>query len=194
MSTRFGLIAVVLALAAGPGPVHALDADDAATLADFNRRVVVYAELHYMLEATVPRIGVSPDPAEIGRAVEALGAAVRKARVGAREGDVFFPAAAQIFRRIIREQYRNRFLELRIMTHDDVPPLDPPVVNGHWPGEAFTFMPPDLLARFPALPGELQYRFVNRDLVLWDAHANVIVDVIRRAIPEETTTLIADLD
>jgi hypothetical protein len=44
-------------------------------------------------------------------------------------------------------------------------------------------MPPDLLAVFPRLPSELDYRFVHRDLVLWDVRADLIVDVLRDAIP-----------
>jgi hypothetical protein len=44
-------------------------------------------------------------------------------------------------------------------------------------------MPPKLLAGLPPLPDELQYRFMNRDLVLWDVHANVVVDLIKRAMP-----------
>ena len=46
-------------------------------------------------------------------------------------------------------------------------------------------MPPDLLAVFPRLPSELDYRFVHRDLVLWDVRADLIVDVLRDAIPLE---------
>jgi hypothetical protein len=45
-----------------------------------------------------------------------------------------------------------------------------------------TFMPPNVLCQLPTLPEELEYRFVNRDLVLWDAHADVIVDVMRGAL------------
>jgi hypothetical protein len=36
------------------------------------------------------------------------------------------------------------------------------------------------------LPEELEYRFINRDLVLYDGHANLIVDFVRDAIPPTT--------
>jgi hypothetical protein len=35
-------------------------------------------------------------------------------------------------------------------------------------------------------PRELEYRFVHRDLVLWDVRADLIVDVLRDAIPVES--------
>ena len=56
-------------------------------------------------------------------------------------------------------------------------------VNGKWPGPAMTVMPVTVLCQLPPLPEELEYRFVNRALVLWDAHADVIVDVMPDALP-----------
>jgi hypothetical protein len=35
----------------------------------------------------------------------------------------------------------------------------------------------------PGLPAELEYRFVGRNLVLLDAEANLVVDVVREALP-----------
>lgn len=48
-------------------------------------------------------------------------------------------------------------------------------------------MPPKLLLALPLLPEELEYLFVNRDLVLWDWHADLIIDVLPNAIPRDTT-------
>jgi hypothetical protein len=42
------------------------------------------------------------------------------------------------------------------------------------------------LAALPKLPKELEYRFLGRDLVLWDLHAGLIVDFIPRALAETT--------
>jgi hypothetical protein len=41
---------------------------------------------------------------------------------------------------------------------------------------------PTVLQVFPPLAEELQYRFVDRDLILWDEHANLIVDVLPDAV------------
>jgi hypothetical protein len=48
-------------------------------------------------------------------------------------------------------------------------------------------MPPTMFMALPELPDELQYRFVGRDLVLIDLHANLVVDVLREALPAETS-------
>jgi hypothetical protein len=50
-------------------------------------------------------------------------------------------------------------------------------INGTYPKSApKSTMPPSLLARFPQLPEELEYRFIGRTLVLLDTAANIIVD------------------
>ena len=52
-------------------------------------------------------------------------------------------------------------------------------VNDRWPkGVPFIFVPPQLLSALPPIPGELQYRIVGHALVLWDHHADLIVDVL----------------
>ena len=43
-------------------------------------------------------------------------------------------------------------------------------------------MPPNLLAALPDLPEDLEYRIVNRDLILHDIDANIVVDVIDNAV------------
>jgi hypothetical protein len=59
-----------------------------------------------------------------------------------------------------------------------------PRVNGAYPESApYSMVSPNVLCNFPELPEELQYRFWGRDLLLWDYHANVIVDVLPDAIP-----------
>ena len=52
-------------------------------------------------------------------------------------------------------------------------------VNMEWPEQVlFGFVPPQLLATLPLLPPELQYRIIGNTLVLWDHHANLIVDFL----------------
>jgi hypothetical protein len=64
------------------------------------------------------------------------------------------------------------------------PPLH---VNMAWPTEVtFEFVPPQLLQVLPPLPVELQYRIIGRDLVLWDHHADLIVDFLPGAFINET--------
>ena len=160
---------------------------DAARIGEFNQRVQAYHDLHLRLEGSVPTVKVSSDPAEIRKAIDSLRAAIRAARADARQGDVFSADIAALFRRLIREGCAGDFRALMEVTHEETPPLRHPKVNESWPGEGFTVMPSNLLCSLPALPEELQYRFVNRDLVLWDIHADLIVDFIVDAIPAATT-------
>jgi hypothetical protein len=56
-------------------------------------------------------------------------------------------------------------------------------VNSRYPATApLPTVPPNLLVRLPQLPEELEYRIVNRDLILRDVNANLIVDFIPSAI------------
>jgi hypothetical protein len=57
-------------------------------------------------------------------------------------------------------------------------------VNAEYPVDApLSMVTPALLARLPAPPAPLEYRFVGRDLILLDASARLIVDVIENAVP-----------
>ena len=52
-------------------------------------------------------------------------------------------------------------------------------VNGDYPaGGPVATMRPTLLMALPPLPPELQYRFINMALILWDVQANLIVDFV----------------
>jgi hypothetical protein len=72
---------------------------------------------------------------------------------------------------------------------DEGEPVDPPPlqVNMEWPANVpFDYVPPQLLQSLPALPKELQYRMIGRSLVLWDHHANLIVDFLPGAFVPTT--------
>lgn len=47
----------------------------------------------------------------------------------------------------------------------------------------YTSVPPTLLLKLPKLPGEVEYRIVDHDLVLLDVKANLVVDILRQALP-----------
>jgi len=46
-------------------------------------------------------------------------------------------------------------------------------------------MPPNLLLNLPGLPDGLEYRLLDRELVLRDREANIIVDYVPNAFPEQ---------
>ena len=189
--TRISAIALcAAAISAGasaqtrPSQPESMPADDARAVAEFTTRVQAYVELRRSVEAQLPRVEVSTDTGAIRRSLDALGGAVRTARVEARQGDVFSPAMDRLVRRVVRETCGGNFLMLlRMLYEDDEGPMPPPAINSRWSADAVPFMPPDLLAALPPLPEDLEYRFANRDLVLWDIRADIIVDFVPDAIP-----------
>ncbi len=56
-------------------------------------------------------------------------------------------------------------------------------VNAAYPeNQPLPTVPPDLLARLPKLPEQLEYRIVDKHLILRDVDANLIVDYMLNAI------------
>lgn len=176
------LLVLLMAWSVAPLSASSSQPSDEAVLSEFSAAVDAYVALHRQLEGPVPTIASSNDPDEIRRAIEALGAKIRGRRRTARAGDIFTPAVARVLRARINAGCGGNVDAVHASAHDEAPPLQRPVVNGHWPGSAMTFMPPSVLCQLPTLPEELEYRFVNRDMVLWDAHADVIVDVMSGAL------------
>ena len=149
------------------------------------RRIDEYVALHRKLEGPVPTVRVSSDPAEIRRAVDALGSQIRRARSAARRGDIFTTDISAMIRARILKACGGDVDAAHAIAHDEAAPMPAARVNGKWPGPEFTVMPTGVLCQLPALPDELEDRFANRDLVLWDVHANVIVDILPDALRKQ---------
>jgi hypothetical protein len=166
--------------------------EETAATQNFERSVAEYVVLHQFLEVMVPSLRVTTDVGEIQGAVRALGMRIRSARVNAREGDVITPEVARMFRRRIAscltsEEWTALFAD-HARDEEGEPVESPPLqVNMEWPAEVpFDFVPPQLLRALPTLPTELQYRIIGRSLVLWDHHANLIVDFLPAAFVPTT--------
>jgi hypothetical protein len=57
-------------------------------------------------------------------------------------------------------------------------------VNDCYPkGVPLTTMPASLLQNLPQLPEEVKYGIVNKDLILLDARALLVVDFLRDVLP-----------
>jgi hypothetical protein len=157
----------------------------AEIVGEFQRRLQQYDGVRRQLDATLPIAAVSDNADAIRTVVRAHNRALRSARYQAKQADLFFKDVADIFRRLIRESLHgvNAREFLATITEEDALPMDRPGVNASYPdGGALTTMPPDLLKLLPVLPARLEYRFMDRDLILWDPHANLIVDFIPNAL------------
>lgn len=161
--------------------------DPSPPAADFTARVQRYVELHRELEGTVPTVAVPDDYAAVVAAIDALAARIRAARATAHRGDIFTPDIERWFRQMIARALEGCDTAAILIALDEENPPNVvfvPQINGRWPGGASLGpVPPQVLAALPRLPDELEYRFLHRDLVLWDVHANVVVDFTRKALP-----------
>ena len=158
---------------------------DAGVLADFKAKVGAYDKLRRDLEGKTPALKRTEDPANIALAEKTMAQEIRTARANAKRGDIFTPATAAMFRRLLSPTMKGSEAENKQAIKEDSPePKDIPFkINGEYPkDEALSTMPPDVLKALPPLPELLQYRFVGKHLLLYCSRANLIVDYMLNAI------------
>jgi hypothetical protein len=153
-----------------------------AALQHFKQNVAAYLALRDPVTAALPEQAVTPDPATLQRTIDNLAHAIRTARRHARRGDVFTTDITQRFRSIISQALRQHGITSADVLADVKEELDEgrtsgqrPIVgiNARFAWGADSAMPPEILAALPALPKGLEYTFVNRDLLLIDAEADL---------------------
>ena len=158
---------------------------DSAVLADFNARLDNYVKKQRALLKKSP-VEDDATPAQIKARQEAVAAELRAIRKDAKQGDIFTPEVAALFKRLINPEVKEQPRETKQALEEE----DGEVaqvnlkVNATWPdSEPLTTVPANLLASLPQLPMDVEYRISNkRHLVLRDVDANIIVDFIYNAI------------
>jgi hypothetical protein len=159
---------------------------DSAILADFNVRLDRYVKTQRALLKQAP-ISEDATPAQIKERQEMLAAQLRTIRKNAKQGDIFTPQVAALFKRLMYPEVNG---PERKETRQALEEEDGEVaqvwlkVNGTWPdSEPLTTTPANILANLPQLSKDVEYRIANkRHLVLRDVDANIIVDFIYNAI------------
>jgi hypothetical protein len=150
----------------------------------FNKRINGYLDVRKKAESTVVPLKETDDPAKITAREHALGDAVRKLRKDAKPGDIFGADVTPLILEIVRADWKKRSPADRAAVLEEMPKPFVPKVNMRYPvGQPLMTFPPNLLKELHQLPEDLEYRFVGRDLILRDVKANIIVDVIRHALP-----------
>ena len=157
---------------------------DVETLARFEKATRDYAALHRQLAR---ELFLDDEAGEGNEGAEnALPEAIRFVRRNASRGDIFDAELAELLRfQIWFALWHNRRTPADTFAIGGYVPLaGPPLfVNDTlrpYVGRPLTSMMAELL---PALPEELEYRLVGRDLVLLDTQTRVIVDVLTNALP-----------
>jgi hypothetical protein len=173
------MIATVLLLVASLNPpVNS----DAKVLADFKQRVDQYVELRKKADDSAAPLKKTDDPAEIRTAQQTLVERIGAARSGAKRGEIFTDEIARLFKRLLRPEIKEQ--GTKEVMKEDKPENVSFKINGPYPDkEPLTTVPPNILATLPALPKDIDYRFVNQHLILRDTRANLIIDYILNAIP-----------
>lgn len=152
---------------------------DAAARQVFAERTARYATLRARLEEPLPSFDTRRDSWSLLLMRRYLASAIRTARVRAGIGDVFTAEVSDLFRRTIgRAVYE---IDAEGLVDDDLEEDDFLVdlmVNEPVPTQALRPLPASLAERLPALPEAIEYGRVGTSLVLWDSHAEILIDAL----------------
>src|ERR1700730_15816726 len=168
-------------VAAG-SPQNAPVSPEPPAFRDFSQRVQQYLKLRKAL----PHERTTKRPEEIVDRRHALAQAIREARAGAKQGDIFTPEISEQFLRVIRSTFQgSNAANVRKTIRQGEPVASVRlIVNGAYPEHLpLTTVPPTLLRRLPQLPERLAYRIVGHDFVLQDTEARLVIDFIPGALP-----------
>jgi hypothetical protein len=148
----------------------------------FAERVDSYAQLRSRFEEPLPSFARSRGAWSTLIARQHLTSAIRAARRDTRVGTIFSPPVALMFRQRLAAALMPAEWLLLGCGEDGESVAPVPIVNEtvwvEWMAEA----PPALLQQLPELPAAIEYRFVGNDLILWDAHAETVIDVLSDAL------------
>ncbi len=189
LTVVFGVIVLTSALSAGPQrqaqPAPKPGVNSTAQIqADFQKRVEAYESLHRKLQATLPKLPKDATPQDIDRDQRAMEQLIVHARPDAKPGDIFTPGMQTFVRALLADVFKGpRGAQAKAAVLDERHPVKP-AINTRYPDEVpLSTMPPRVLANLPKVPDEIEYRFVNDDLILMDVHAHIILDYVLNAMP-----------
>lgn len=162
------------------------EAGRVAAMRTFSERTERYTRLRARLEEPLPSFDARPDSWSLMLTRRYLASAIRTARSHARQGDIFMPPVAQLFRGLIADAIYD--VDIEGLVADNLEGTDvlvDVVVNEPVPVWALEDVPDALLQRLPALPDAIAYRMVDGSLILWDMHAEIVVDALPGAFVVE---------
>jgi hypothetical protein len=166
--------------------VGPLSETDAAALTTMNDRLKDYIDLHLKLEAELPRLPNEATPEQIDKNQRAFEQRMRVARSGAKQGDLFTPEAQVVIKRLLDKVFGGaEGQQLKASIMDENPVSVKLAVNGRYPDAVpISTVPPQVLQTLPKLTEDLEYRFINDNLIILDSHAHVIADYVPDVFPK----------
>lgn len=165
---------------------------DAAVIADFQKRIAAYQDLKKGADDRKTDQKETKDPEHIEAKQKLLASKIIALRQSARAGDIFAPEIRTKFRQLLMPPVKGTTgRETKQELNEDFEeggkeagnPKAALKVNVEYPeGTPLATTPPNVLQALPHLPEGLEYRFVGKNLLLRDADANIVVDLMPNAI------------
>jgi hypothetical protein len=158
---------------------------DPAVLAEFDKRVGDYMAIHEKAKMSIAALPDKATPEQITKTRTQLSELIRAARPGAAPGDLLTEGMAAYVRDMLAAEIAGPGgANLKGSIMDENPVGTSVKVNQTYPPEIpLSTMPPSVLSGLPKIPEELEFRFVGNTLVILDRHADLIVDLLRDALP-----------
>ena len=160
---------------------------DAPVAAEFQQRISDYLKTRQAAEGEIKKLKPTNSLEAIKHHEHELAERIREARKQAKPGDIFAPAIAAMFRRLISQTMQTSEAPAiqASLNHAEPSARVPDLrVNANYPERTpLQSTPASLLLNLPKLPPQLEYRFSGRTLILRDQGANLIVDFITGALP-----------
>ncbi len=183
------LVVSVAGQACSRKPVEAPEAAPRSTnedriIADFKARLSKYEAVSSKHRGDVFPPGQETKSEEIHKRQKELASRIVASLPGWQQGNIFAPEIAALVKRRLAEAMSGaEGANNRAAIFDDAPPAQKVIVMTEYPsGAPVATVPAEILKLLPVLPKELEYRFVGRDLILFDVSAYLMVDVIAEAI------------
>ncbi len=187
-AVRLGVAGMLAGLALGCGKSSDRVDPNTEVFADFTKRVDDYVALRNKLADSVGPLNPTSSQNEIAARSTKLANAIIAARQAAKPGDILTPEAAAIIATLIKQEYDRRparILEARGDAQEELPDFTPQLNQLYPTGYPLATFPASLLPILPRLPKEIEYRIVSKYLILRDIEANVTVDLMPHAVPQE---------
>lgn len=178
------IVLCMVPLSAFPAPPQSVNAD-AATIADFNKRVEAYVALHDKVDAKLSEPSLDGRPEAVVEHQRAFAKLMQQERPNAQPGDIMTKPMRNVVRRLLASVFRGpngRDIKHSILDENTGSFLLR--VNQPYPDNMpFSTVPLPILEGLPKLPDALGYRFVGQRLILLDPHGRLVVDVMDKAFP-----------
>jgi hypothetical protein len=170
-----------------PKQTSSISPSDQKILSDFSKQARDYISKEHSLAAD--KMKPTSDVAKLEQQRKQLRDAVQQSRPSAKQGDLFTPETANVFRKLLANVLNGPGSAKIKSSLNHAEPGAPAAfrVNVEFPnrnGQPIQTVPPTVLKVLPALPKGMDYCIAGTTLALRDSSANMVVDFLPNALPQ----------